>query len=54
MMHYRVVSAKLWERALNLFLVVFGIVMMVYTTTLTVERWIDGGRAKSPGYCDHQ
>ncbi|KAF4550282.1 Transmembrane amino acid transporter-like protein 14 [Elsinoe fawcettii] len=53
LMHYRVVSTKLWQRVADICLVIFGVLVMVYTTTLTVISWTNGsGGGKSPGYCD--
>ncbi|KAF2221807.1 transmembrane amino acid transporter protein-domain-containing protein [Elsinoe ampelina] len=53
MMHYRVVSTKLWQRIADVSLVIFGFVVMAYTTTLTIISWTSGsGGGKAPGYCD--
>ncbi|KAK5123952.1 hypothetical protein LTR85_002149 [Meristemomyces frigidus] len=52
LMHYRVVSTRVWQKVVNVFLVVFGFSVMAYTTSLTVIRWIDGNQAKPSGYCD--
>ncbi|EME80698.1 GLN1 polyamine transporter [Pseudocercospora fijiensis CIRAD86] len=52
MMHYRVVATKTWQRAGDVVLVIFGFVMMSYTTALTIKAWVNGQQDKTPGYCD--
>ena len=52
MMHYRVAATRFWQKALNVFLVVFGFAMMAYTTALTILSWVQGAQVKAPGYCD--
>ena len=52
MLHYKAVSRTRVQKILDVSLCVFGVIVMVYTTTLTVSSWIRGGDAKSPGYCD--
>lgn len=52
-MHYRVVSTKTWQRVADICLVIFGVILMGYTTTLTIVGWVNGnGAVKAPGYCD--
>jgi proton-coupled amino acid transporter len=34
-------------------LIVFGFIVMVYTTGLTMKSWI-AGDVKPPGYCDER
>jgi len=53
MMHYRIGASRFWQRALDVFLVVFGFSMMGYTTALTIISWVHGVKQKTPGYCDH-
>lgn len=53
-MHYKVISTKTWQRVSDLVLVVFGLVVMGYTTALTVISWTHGAAAKTPGYCDER
>ncbi|SMQ52512.1 unnamed protein product [Zymoseptoria tritici ST99CH_1A5] len=53
LMHYRAVATKNWHRVVDVFLVIFGIAMMSYTTSLTVIAWASGQQEKSPGYCDN-
>ena len=52
MLHYRGVSKTRAQRIADVALIIFGIVGMVYTTTLTVKSWVSGHSTKSPGYCD--
>lgn len=52
-MHYKAVSDRTWKRVADLALCVFGVVVMGYTTSLTIISWTQGGQdAKPPGYCD--
>lgn len=51
-MHYKVVSRTTFKRACDLGLVALGIVVMIYTTSLTVYNWMHGSADKAPGYCD--
>jgi len=53
-MHFRAVATRFWQRAIDVFLVVFGFAAMAYTTTMTVRSWVAGGQEKAPGYCDEQ
>lgn len=51
MLHYRgVARTRLWKIA-DVVLCVFGMIAMVYTTTLTAMSWSDE-KPKVPGYCD--
>ena len=51
-MHYRAVSTKLWQKVANIAVVIFGITVMGYTTTLTVMKWVHGKQERVIGYCD--
>lgn len=51
-MHYRISATRLWQKAFDVFLVVFGFCMMAYTTALTIMSWVNGVQVKPPGYCD--
>ena len=51
-MHYRAVSTKVWQKVANVMLVMFGLTVMGYTTSLTVLKWISGGQERVIGYCD--
>ncbi|KAI9841196.1 MAG: neutral amino acid transporter [Sclerophora amabilis] len=52
MLHYKAVARTTSERGRDIALVVFGIVVMFYTTTLTLIGWVNGNDEKTPGYCD--
>lgn len=51
-MHYKVISRTTFKRACDLGLVGLGIVVMIYTTALTIYNWLHGSSAKPPGFCD--
>ncbi|KAG9727906.1 hypothetical protein KCU73_g12506, partial [Aureobasidium melanogenum] len=53
LMHYRAVATRSWQRIADILLVIFGLFIMGYTTTLTVMSWSAGG-PKEPGYCDER
>ncbi|KAI9739566.1 MAG: neutral amino acid transporter [Cirrosporium novae-zelandiae] len=52
MLHYKKVARTTFAKALDVGLGIFGLVGMVYTTTLTMMNWAAGNEVKSPGYCD--
>jgi solute carrier family 36 (proton-coupled amino acid transporter) len=52
MLHYKAISRNLAQRIADIVLIIFGIVVMVYTTLLTVKSWVAGNSPKAPGYCD--
>jgi proton-coupled amino acid transporter len=53
MLHYRAVAKNRWYKLADVALMVFGGIVMVYTTSLTVSSWISGDSAKPlPAYCD--
>lgn len=51
-MHYKAISTKTWQKVADLGLCIFGIVVMGYTTALTVISWMGPSQPKAPGYCD--
>lgn len=51
-MHYRAVATRTWQRVVDVLLVIFGFLMMSYTTALTIVAWVEGKKDSSPGYCD--
>ena len=51
-MHYRAVATKPWQKVANIMVVIFGLTVMGYTTSLTVLKWIHGGQEVVIGYCD--
>lgn len=54
MLHYRAVSKTTLKRACDVILIIFGCIVMIYTTALTIKGWVDGDSSKSPGYCDER
>ncbi|KAH8598108.1 vacuolar amino acid transporter 3 [Bisporella sp. PMI_857] len=53
MLHYRAVAKNRYWKIADIALCIFGLVVMVYTTSLTVISWVGGADApKVPGYCD--
>jgi proton-coupled amino acid transporter len=52
MLHYRAVARTTTARVVDVFVGILGVVSMVYTTTLTINSWVQGGDVKAPGYCD--
>ena len=52
MLHFKAVATKRWERVADVALGVFGIVVMIYTTALTVINWASGSGGAAKGYCD--
>ena len=52
MLHYRAVARTNTQKLSDIILGTFGAVVMVYTTALTVQSWVRGSTATSPGYCD--
>lgn len=51
MLHYKAVANSRRQRIADVSLCVFGFVVMVYTTALTVKSWANGSGSKTPGYC---
>lgn len=54
MLHYRAVARTSYARSLDVLLCIVGLVGMGYTTTLTINSWVNGGAPKTPGYCDNR
>lgn len=54
MLHYRAVARTTALRAMDVLLCIVGAIGMVYTTTLTINSWIQGSTPKTPGYCDNR
>jgi proton-coupled amino acid transporter len=52
MLHYRACARTTTARILDVLMCILGLIGMVYTTTLTVNSWVQGGAPKAPGYCD--
>ncbi|KAI9818089.1 MAG: neutral amino acid transporter [Pycnora praestabilis] len=53
LLHFRAVARTRLQRIADVALCIFGVVVMIYTTALTIRSWVGGGHTvKSPGYCD--
>lgn len=55
MLHYKGVARTRFRKSADVLLCIFGLVVMVYTTALTVMSWVSGDAKPSlPSYCDKQ
>jgi proton-coupled amino acid transporter len=55
MLHYKGVAKTRFWKVADVILCVFGLIVMVYTTTLTVMSWADGdAEPRRPGHCDKE
>jgi proton-coupled amino acid transporter len=53
MLHFRGVAKTRFRKGADVLLCIFGLTVMVYTTSLTVKSWAQGGGEPSlPSYCD--
>lgn len=53
MLHYRAVAKTQFRKICDVALCIFGLVVMGYTTTLTVLNWINTDESVPvPKYCD--
>jgi proton-coupled amino acid transporter len=52
LLHSKAVAKSRFQKGADYALCGFGMVGCVYTTALTVQQWMGGSAAKSPGYCD--
>jgi proton-coupled amino acid transporter len=53
MLHFKGVAKTRFRKAADILLGIFGLVVMVYTTSLTVMSWANGGGEPGlPSYCD--
>ena len=52
LLHFKAIASSKAQRIGDISLCVFGIIVMVYTTSLTIVSWAGGSSAKPPGYCD--
>ncbi|KAL2068729.1 hypothetical protein VTL71DRAFT_15067 [Oculimacula yallundae] len=53
MLHFKAVSKTTLRKTSDVLLCIFGLVVMVYTTTLTVISWAEGNQELPlPSYCD--
>jgi proton-coupled amino acid transporter len=55
MLHYKSVAKTRFRKSADVLLCIFGLVVMVYTTSLTIISWVSGHVEPSlPSYCDKQ
>lgn len=52
MLHFKAIAKSKKQRISDVILCIFGLVVMVYTTALTLKSWAIGSGSKPPGYCD--
>jgi proton-coupled amino acid transporter len=53
MLHFKAVAKTKVHKAADVLLCVFGFVVMVYTTSLTMISWASGDQAPGlPSYCE--
>jgi proton-coupled amino acid transporter len=53
MLHYKAVAKTRFRKTADVVLCIFGFVVMVYTTSLTVVSWASGSEDPGlPSYCD--
>ena len=52
MLHMKAVARTRFQRWADIVLCIFGFMVMIYTTTLTVKSWATKTTVKTPGYCD--
>jgi len=55
MLHYKAVAKTRFRKSADVLLCIFGFIVMVYTTSLTVMSWANGsGEPSLPSYCDEK
>ena len=53
MLHFKAVAKSRFRKAADVVLCIFGLVVMVYTTSLTIKSWASGSAEPGlPSYCD--
>jgi proton-coupled amino acid transporter len=53
MLHFKAVAKTRFRKAADVLLCIFGVIVMVYTTSLTIISWASGNVEPSlPSYCD--
>ncbi|KZF24740.1 hypothetical protein L228DRAFT_208893 [Xylona heveae TC161] len=51
LLHVRAVARTRFQRISDYAILVFGLVVMIYTTVLTLKSWAGGPAKEAPGYC---
>ncbi|KAF2757056.1 amino acid transporter-like protein [Pseudovirgaria hyperparasitica] len=52
LLHLKAIAQAPWRRVSDVLIVIFGFLVMAYTTALTVAGWVNSGEAKAPTYCE--
>lgn len=52
MLHMRGVAKTSFRKACDVILCIFGLVVMAYTTALTLKSWAGAAEPGLPSYCD--
>ena len=52
MLHFRGVAKTRLRKVGDVLLCVFGLIVMAYTTALTIISWTKAGEPGLPSYCD--
>ncbi|KAJ0419985.1 transmembrane amino acid transporter protein-domain-containing protein [Aspergillus carlsbadensis] len=52
LLHLRACARSRRQKIADIALTIFGVVSCIYTTSLTLNNWINGDNTKAPGYCD--
>ncbi|KKK11818.1 amino acid transporter [Aspergillus rambellii] len=52
LLHFKACARSRRQKIADIGLACFGLVCCIYTTSLTLDNWINGDNVKAPGYCD--
>ncbi|KAL2835711.1 transmembrane amino acid transporter protein-domain-containing protein [Aspergillus pseudoustus] len=52
LLHLRACATSRRQKIADMALTIFGVISCIYTTSLTLNNWINGDNTKAPGYCD--
>lgn len=52
LLHFKAVAQTRMQKVGDIALCLVGFVVMVYTTTLTINSWAKGQDVRAPEYCD--
>lgn len=54
LLHYKGVARTAFKRWSDIFLCIFGLIAMAYTTSLTVMSWANDEGGGLPSHCDNK
>jgi solute carrier family 36 (proton-coupled amino acid transporter) len=55
MLHFKAVAKTRFRKSADILLCIFGLIVMVYTTSLTIKSWASGSPNPGlPNYCDEK